>query len=507
MANPDAHLRPGHDAPEPDEGGTAAQAFHPPVRSAVLKVLYKDEVFRFRIKWPLEMEEVRASVLPALMARCPTPGATDAATASPSPVVLYRGAKGRLLELCDANVQDFLSRYSDPVQPIRLQAVSRVPPNCQPVAPSVVDCADNADLPDHSAVEAGATGDGKAEEASSAASAQAPTLRDAREEGTLDQPDEGDGEDFEVVHADAAHPTAGTLQPETQTVAPSASSSSQGVSQDVAPSAAASPSPLPSAAAAAAAASTTPIAAGDSSPPSQSSLGADFLSAPPGRSDAQSSTSVAQKNMSLPINARAAAYTAAYALGDAWDTARSTFSMGRAAILSPQSAEMQRALQASQDLHAAMEASAAQSRARLSKSLALYGVQLRPVKADGNCQFRALSVQLHGDEDHHVALRQRVVKQLQEKRERYEGYMPGTYEEYLERMAKDAEWGDNVTLQAASDLLKREIHVLTDRSELLEVQPEGGVGKDETDGVPQERPLCLAFLTEVHYDAVVIESA
>jgi hypothetical protein len=166
--------------------------------------------------------------------------------------------------------------------------------------------------------------------------------------------------------------------------------------------------------------------------------------------------------------------------------------------------ELQRALQSSAELHYAMQKSAAESRARLTKVLDLYKAKLRPVEADGNCQFRALAVQLFGDEAQHADLRSRVTKQLAERRDRYEGYMLGSYEEYLERMAKDGEWGDNVTLQAASDILNRDILVLTDRtgSELLELHPEGQGDGDEA---TREKAVVLAFLTEVHYDAVVLE--
>jgi len=137
----------------------------------------------------------------------------------------------------------------------------------------------------------------------------------------------------------------------------------------------------------------------------------------------------------------------------------------------------------------------------LARVLDKYQVKLRPVEADGNCQFRALSVQLCGDEAQHAVLRKRVTQHLRDRRERFEGYMLGEFEEYLERMERDGEWGDNVTLQAASDILSRDILVLTDRagtSELLELHPE--IASEEE----QRRPLCLAFLTEVHYDAVLM---
>lgn len=149
------------------------------------------------------------------------------------------------------------------------------------------------------------------------------------------------------------------------------------------------------------------------------------------------------------------------------------------------------------DLNRAKEASAAEARARLGRVMDLYRARLRPVAADGNCQFRALSVQLYGEEAHYAALRDRIVEQLRGHPEWYAPYVQGSFDEYLSRMERDGEWGDNVTLQAASDVLGCVVHVLTDQAggECVEVHP-----RQPLPG-PQQKPLCLAFVTEVHYDA------
>jgi len=214
-------------------------------------------------------------------------------------------------------------------------------------------------------------------------------------------------------------------------------------------------------------------------------------------------SSLAAAGILLPVAACAAANAVGDVLESARDRLNDAWASGKSTMLSPTHQQLQYALEASAALHWAKEKSAAESKTRLAKVLDLYKVRLRPVAADGNCQFRALSVQLYGDESQHAALRQRVVQQLRERRDRYDGYMLGSYEEYLERMARDSEWGDNVTLQAASDILNCEIHVLTDNpgSDLLNLSPEPCEGRPQMD-----RPLCIAFLTEVHYDAVIIES-
>lgn len=161
--------------------------------------------------------------------------------------------------------------------------------------------------------------------------------------------------------------------------------------------------------------------------------------------------------------------------------------------------ELEQALAVSASLQNAKEVSAAAARERLKHVMELYQATTDPVKADGNCQFRALSHQLYGDEDHHSSLRARVVRQLQERPQLYLGFVHESYSEYVKRMACDGEWGDNVTLQAASDALCAVIHVLTDvpGAECVEVCP---IQKMRG----SHKPLCLTFLTEVHYDSAQV---
>lgn len=176
------------------------------------------------------------------------------------------------------------------------------------------------------------------------------------------------------------------------------------------------------------------------------------------------------------------------------------------------------AIKDSQEVQRAKEITAAEARSRLQRVLDLYRVRLRPVEGDGNCQFRALAVQLHGDEAQLGSLRKQICQQLRGQRERYEQFvdpgvtnegLQGCFDDYIVRMELDGTWGDNVTLQAASDLFGREIHVLTDQagSEYVKLRPcvASCVEEQGTDGASAEaagrRPLCLTFIAEVHYDA------
>lgn len=173
--------------------------------------------------------------------------------------------------------------------------------------------------------------------------------------------------------------------------------------------------------------------------------------------------------------------------------------------------ELQKALVASAELFQTLQQQQAESRERLQKAAEGHGARITPVKADGNCQFRALSVALYGNEDSHSEIRAQVVEQMMVAPAYYATFVIEPYAQYLERMRCCGEWGDHVTLQAASDALKIRVQVLTDvpESPCVEVIPRQ---LRSTGGLVQQplwslrEPLCIAFQTEWHYDAAFLVS-
>jgi len=168
--------------------------------------------------------------------------------------------------------------------------------------------------------------------------------------------------------------------------------------------------------------------------------------------------------------------------------------------------ELHRALSASAERFQEVENQRHQSQVHLLKALDLHGAYIRPVAADGNCQFRALSVALDGNEEGHAALRAQAVQQMKKAPEDYAPFVHEPYSAYLDRLARDGEWGDNLTLQALSDALVCRIKIITDvpGAEILMVYPKK---LKSTEGLVQQplwslrQPLCITFQTEWHYDA------
>lgn len=132
---------------------------------------------------------------------------------------------------------------------------------------------------------------------------------------------------------------------------------------------------------------------------------------------------------------------------------------------------------------------------RLLDRLQMYELVESKVQGDGNCQFRALSDQFYRTSDHHEFVRHQIVKQLKSFREMYEGYVPMEYDEYLQKMSKNGEWGDHVTLQAAADLYGVKIFVITSFKGTCYIEIVPNIQKSE-------RVIFLSFWAEVHYNSI-----
>lgn len=132
---------------------------------------------------------------------------------------------------------------------------------------------------------------------------------------------------------------------------------------------------------------------------------------------------------------------------------------------------------------------------RLTERLRLYELVENKVKGDGNCQFRALSDQLYQSPDHHEFVRSQIINQLKTNRDAYDGYVPMAYDDYLEKVARNGEWGDHVTLQAAADKYGVKIFVMTSFKDTCYIEILPKVQKSN-------KVILLSFWAEVHYNSI-----
>ena len=78
------------------------------------------------------------------------------------------------------------------------------------------------------------------------------------------------------------------------------------------------------------------------------------------------------------------------------------------------------------------------------------GLELKEIKGDGNCLFRAISDQLFGNEDHHMDLRQKAVEFIKNNQDEARHYIEEnkSFEDHVESMSKDGTWGGELEIYA-----------------------------------------------------------
>jgi len=117
----------------------------------------------------------------------------------------------------------------------------------------------------------------------------------------------------------------------------------------------------------------------------------------------------------------------------------------------------------------------------LPEKLKKLGLKEFIIKRDGNCQFRAVSHQLYGNQEQHEEIRINASIQLLENPDIYKGFVwdPNNdfiqdndgkgevvtneyYNNWVNNMTKDSVYGDHVTLQAIADSYGRNIKVISE---------------------------------------------
>ena len=102
------------------------------------------------------------------------------------------------------------------------------------------------------------------------------------------------------------------------------------------------------------------------------------------------------------------------------------------------------------------------------------GYLIKEIPADGNCLFRSIAHQLAGDDCNHNFYRSLAVVHMKARKSHFEGFIydfgfDGTFEEYLNSMAEDGEWGGQNELVALSTVLNCKIILLKETKETIVV--------------------------------------
>eukprot|EP00500_Bicosoecida_sp_ms1_P001120 CAMPEP_0203812372 /NCGR_PEP_ID=MMETSP0115-20131106/4112_1 /ASSEMBLY_ACC=CAM_ASM_000227 /TAXON_ID=33651 /ORGANISM="Bicosoecid sp, Strain ms1" /LENGTH=459 /DNA_ID=CAMNT_0050721217 /DNA_START=154 /DNA_END=1529 /DNA_ORIENTATION=- len=140
------------------------------------------------------------------------------------------------------------------------------------------------------------------------------------------------------------------------------------------------------------------------------------------------------------------------------------------------------------------------------RGLQRLGFALKPVDGDGNCLFRSVSHQVYGSDAHHAVVRAAAVRYMQAERDWFRPFVASDdaeFDEYLERMARNGEWGDDPEIQAMCEIYNRPAAIFAYDAAVgarcLRTFHEAGVAGARA-------PMRLSYYGGGHYDAIVSDA-
>ncbi|GIL74520.1 hypothetical protein Vretifemale_4518, partial [Volvox reticuliferus] len=132
---------------------------------------------------------------------------------------------------------------------------------------------------------------------------------------------------------------------------------------------------------------------------------------------------------------------------------------------------------------------------RLRDRLERLNLEVVVAAGDGNCQFRSVSNELYGTQEHHVAIRHQAVSHILAQRGAFEAFLGEDFEQYVQQMERSGTWGDELTLRAVCDSFGLTIHVVTSEEDHWYLTYEPEIRK-------LDREIFLTYIAPIHYNSI-----
>jgi OTU-like cysteine protease len=122
---------------------------------------------------------------------------------------------------------------------------------------------------------------------------------------------------------------------------------------------------------------------------------------------------------------------------------------------------------------------------------------LKLMGGDGNCLFRSFAEAIYGDQGLHKYIRKYCVEYLKKERNYFNNYIVGgdcAFDYYTANMEKDGVWGDDVEIQAISELYNISVEIY-----IYSTKP----AKTFHEESGSKRKVCLSFHYNSHYNLLL----
>ena len=128
---------------------------------------------------------------------------------------------------------------------------------------------------------------------------------------------------------------------------------------------------------------------------------------------------------------------------------------------------------------------------------------LREVLGDGNCMFRAVSDQVYGTDEHHQIIREKCMDYLVIFRKYFEPYIDEDFDDYIKEKRKNKTWGDDVELEALSEIYNRPIEIYKESNKPLKTFHEKIYEQDKDINNYSMTPIRLSYHKKNHYNSII----
>ena len=138
---------------------------------------------------------------------------------------------------------------------------------------------------------------------------------------------------------------------------------------------------------------------------------------------------------------------------------------------------------------------------------------IKKIGGDGNCMFRAVSDQIYGNEDYHGIIREKCMKYLLIERQFFSQFVEGgdkEFDNYINMKSQSGVWGDDVELQAISEIYNRPIEIYSGSDKPLKTFHENvkefNLKKENEDNKEEKieiTPIRISYHGHEHYNSII----
>uniref|UniRef100_A0A1B0CPU0 ubiquitinyl hydrolase 1 n=1 Tax=Lutzomyia longipalpis TaxID=7200 RepID=A0A1B0CPU0_LUTLO len=130
------------------------------------------------------------------------------------------------------------------------------------------------------------------------------------------------------------------------------------------------------------------------------------------------------------------------------------------------------------------------------KAMSERGLIVKEIAEDGACLFRAISLQIYGDQDMHEVIRKQALDYIYQNREYFAQFVTEDISSYVQRKRQNHVHGNHIEIQAMSEIYNRPVELYCYQTKPINIFNPGQCDNGY-------EPLRLSYQRCSHYNAIL----